>query len=105
MAVLRALGMDDRRIAAQLDLEKHDVRVFSLKPGEIILRRNMQQQSAHLRPSALDGQKEALKLAATFLAYAIEMIAGPRRPLARVVTPNLWPRSAAALMTGTSSER
>ena len=42
MAVLRALGMDDRRIAAQLDLEKHDVRVFSPKPREIILRRNIQ---------------------------------------------------------------
>ncbi|WP_319798722.1 hypothetical protein [Nitrobacter sp.] len=42
MAVLRALNVDHRRIAAQLDLEKHDVRVFSPKPREIILRRNIQ---------------------------------------------------------------
>lgn len=41
VTILRALGMDHRRIAAQLDIEEHDVRVFSPKPKEKILRRNL----------------------------------------------------------------
>jgi hypothetical protein len=34
VAILRTLGMDHRRIAAQLDIEEHDVRAFRPKPSE-----------------------------------------------------------------------
>jgi hypothetical protein len=49
VAVLHALGMDYRRIAAQLDIEKHDVRAFSPKLKGKILRHNLSQRALHDR--------------------------------------------------------
>lgn len=63
VAVLRALGMDHRRIAAQLDIEEHDVRVFSPQPREKTLRRNLSRRALdallHGRHASLGGRTVA----------------------------------------------
>ncbi|GEC15802.1 hypothetical protein [Nitrobacter winogradskyi] len=63
ITILRALGMDHRRIAAQLDIEEHDVRVFSPKPKEKILCRNLPRRAIdallHGRHASLGGRTVA----------------------------------------------
>ncbi|GEC17488.1 hypothetical protein [Nitrobacter winogradskyi] len=55
--------MDHRRIAAQLDIEEHDVRVFSPKPKEKLLRRNLPRRAIeallHGRHASLGGRTVA----------------------------------------------
>lgn len=41
VAILRAIGLDHRRIAAAPDIEEHDVRAFCLKPSEKAPCRNL----------------------------------------------------------------
>ena len=61
VAILRALGMDHRRIAAQLDIEEHDVRAFCPKPK--VLRRNLSRRAIdallHGRHASLGGRTVA----------------------------------------------
>jgi len=45
MAVLRAVGLGVREIAERLDIEEHDVRVFSPKPQENVLRRRLSRRA------------------------------------------------------------
>jgi hypothetical protein len=63
VAVLRALGMDHRRIAAQLNIEEHDVQAFCPKPKEKILRRNLSRRAVdallHGRHASLGGRTVA----------------------------------------------
>lgn len=63
VTVLRALGMDHRRIAAQLDIEEHDVRAFCRKPKEKFLRRNLPRRAVeallHGRHASLGGRTVA----------------------------------------------
>lgn len=58
--MLRALGMDQRRIVAQLDIEEHDVRVFSPQPKEKTLRRNLSHRALdallHGRHASIGGR-------------------------------------------------
>ena len=63
VAVLRALGMDHRRIAAQLDIAEHDVRAFCPKPKEKILRRHLPRRAVeallHGRHASIGGRTVA----------------------------------------------
>ncbi|WP_347265043.1 hypothetical protein [Nitrobacter sp.] len=63
VAILRTLGMDHRRIAAQLDIEEHDVQAFCPKPKEKILRRNLSRRAVeallHGRHASLGGRTVA----------------------------------------------
>ena len=60
VAILRTLGMDHRRIAAQLDIEEHDVRAFCPKPSEKAPRRNLPRRAVeallHGRHASLGGR-------------------------------------------------
>ena len=63
VTVLRALGMDHRRIAAQLDIEEHDVRAFCPKPSEKSPSRNLPRRAIdvlqHGRHASLGGRTVA----------------------------------------------
>ena len=63
VAVLRALGMDYRRIAALLDIEEHDVRAFCPKPSEKAPRRNLPRRAVeallHGRHASIGGRTVA----------------------------------------------
>lgn len=63
VAVLRALGLDHCRIAAQLDIEEHDVRAFCPKPSEKTPCRNLPRRAVevllHGRHAALGGRTVA----------------------------------------------
>jgi hypothetical protein len=63
VAILRALGMDHRRIAAQLDIEEHDVRALCPKPSEKAPRRNLPGRAVeallHGRHASLGGRTVA----------------------------------------------
>ncbi|WP_416193088.1 hypothetical protein [Nitrobacter sp. TKz-YC01] len=63
VAILRALGMDHRRIAAVLDIEEHDVRAFSPKPREKTPRRNLPRRAVeallHGRHASIGGRTVA----------------------------------------------
>jgi hypothetical protein len=63
VAVLRALGMDHRRIAALLDIEEHDVRAFCPKPSEKAQRRNLPRRAIeallHGRHASIGGRTVA----------------------------------------------
>ena len=63
VAILRTLGMDHRRIAAQLDIEEHDVRAFCPKPSEKAPRRNLPRRAVeallHGRHASLGGRTVA----------------------------------------------
>ncbi|WP_319798500.1 hypothetical protein [Nitrobacter sp.] len=63
VAVLRALGMDHRRIAAQLDIEEHDVRAFCPNPSENSSRRKLPRRAVeallHGRHASLGGRTVA----------------------------------------------
>jgi hypothetical protein len=65
VAVLRALGLDHRRIAAQLDIEEHDVRAFCPKPSEKSARRNLPRRAVeallHGRHASLGGRTVAMR--------------------------------------------
>lgn len=63
VAVLRAVGLCVREIAARLDIEEHDVRAFCSKPKEKILRRNLPRRAVeallHGRYASLGGRTVA----------------------------------------------
>ena len=63
VTVLRALGMDHRRIAAQLDGQEHDVRAFCPKPSEKPPSRNLPRRAIdvllHGRHASLGGRTVA----------------------------------------------
>jgi hypothetical protein len=63
VAVLRALGMDHRRIAAVLDIEEQDVRAFCPNPSEKAPRRNLPRRAIeallHGRHASIGGRTVA----------------------------------------------
>lgn len=79
VAILRALGMDHRRIAALLNIEEHDVRAFCPKPSEKAPRRNLPRRAVeallHGRHASLGGRtvaKRSRHLAVIATAYTWE---------------------------------
>ncbi len=79
VAILRALGMDHRRIAALLNIEEHDVRAFCPKPSETAPRRNLPRRAVeallHGRHASLGGRsvaKRSRHLAVIATAYTWE---------------------------------
>jgi hypothetical protein len=76
VAILRTLGMDHRRIAAQLDIEEHDVRAFCPKSREKDRRRNLPRRAVeallHGRHASIGGRtvaKRSRHLAVIAAAY------------------------------------
>lgn len=65
VAVLRALGLDHRRIAARLDIEEHDVRAFCPKSSGKSPRRNLPRRAVeallHGRHASLGGRTVATR--------------------------------------------
>lgn len=63
VAVLCAVGLGVRDIAVRLDIEEHDVRVFSPKPKEKTLRRNLSRRALdallHGRHASIGGRTVA----------------------------------------------
>ena len=95
VAILRTLGMDHRRIAAQLDIEEHDVRAFCLKPSEKAPRRNLPRRTVeallHGRHASLGGRtvaKRSRHLDVIATAYTWEELLS--EPGVGFVTAMLW---------------
>lgn len=96
--ILRALGLDHRRIAAFLNIEEHDVRAFCRKPNETAMHRNLPRRAIKAllrgRHASLGGKtitrrgRHLLEIAAAYTRD--ELLAEPGIGAAAVIEIELW---------------